>query len=97
MLQSIFGSAGFYLERMIRKMNWVYLFQGFPGIFPVLAWEGKYLDTEDAFNASFEDAPKEMCIPWGKALIDFLCGKTPDDFQKSIFKNITIDVVRCNS
>jgi hypothetical protein len=88
MIHSIFGQAGLYLEKLIRKLNWVYLFQGFPGIFPVLTWETKHLDTMDAYNATFEDVPKDMCIPWGKALIDFLCGKTSDDFEQSIFNGV---------
>jgi len=88
MILSIFGDAGIYLEKLIRKLNWVYLFQGFPGIFPVLTWKDRFLDPMDSVNSTYEDIPKDMCIPWGKSLVDFFCGTSKEEFTQSIFNGV---------
>ena len=83
---SIFGEAGIRLDLYLRNISWVYLFQGFNGLFPLLTWDDQYLDPDDEIM----NDTQEPIIQFGEQLIDFICG--PEDAENinedSIFNGI---------
>ena len=84
-IESVFGLPGLILDKYLRLLNWVYLFQDISGIFPPLNYYENSLQYED--NLFFQE--KECKRLFTEELIDFCCGPI-DEVPKegTLFHNV---------
>jgi len=77
-LESLFGNAGIALDKFLRKLNWVYMFQNFQGLLPYMTWKGKWLEDIKTDVHELNDV-REFPILFGEYIVDFLCGPEEED------------------
>ena len=82
-IEALFGNPGIAIDKFLRKMNWVYLFQNFPGLFPYMTYQGQFLDDPTADVRSLNDV-REFPIYFGEFIIDFICGTDDDDDEVDV-------------
>ena len=77
-IEALFGLPGIALDKVLRKMNWVYLFQNFPGLFPYMTYNGTILEDPNTPVHTLND-PREFPVYFGEFIVDFVCGPEEED------------------
>ena len=99
-IMGVFGPAGIALEKFIRSLNWMYIFQDLPGIFPPLTWENIPLE-HPKHRYSTERERLEL---FAEGLTDLICGLRDFDHSATdsqdplfIFHGVCEDQLRVRS
>jgi len=77
-ISSLFGKAGLAIDKFLRKLNWVYIFRSFPGLFPYLTYRDVYLEDPEEDITALND-PKEFPVYFGEYIIDLLVGEDDEE------------------
>jgi len=79
-IEALFGESGVILDKFLRKLNWVYIFRNFAGLFPYVSYNGVYLQ-DSSMNLHELNDYKEFPVHFGEHLIDFFCGVDEEEAE----------------
>ena len=73
-IEALFGSAGVALDKYLRTLNWVYMFQNFAGLLSYLKYDNIYLEDPQIPFSDLNEI-RNMPIHFGEYIIDFICSE----------------------
>ena len=81
-IEALFGSAGVALDKYLRTLNWVYMFQNFAGLLSYLRYDNIYLEDPQIPFSDLNEI-KNMPIHFGEFIIDFICSEYQESTENT--------------